>query len=469
MRRIRIGLIILMVLLFAAGSAYAGSNWVIVATDGEGTPVYASATSKRQIGTLYNGFSSGIDLDDTNGLYGCRLTTDTKVWLNQEKAQKYLPEGVYNYNSPGAENVPCNCFLAEVTEDNAKLYSGTGHKHVLAEHRAGTLVMVFGSFGDDYYVMYAGAGFMSKKALHRICDLTFEQVDSGKFDMEGQETATVYLAQGKLQLSASATGVSEEQTHRSVKNGDEVSILRDLGGWAQVAVETSYGWGNVGFIEKRYLDPNGNHNVQTAVIKTDHPLNRLNLRASADKESNSQLKLCSGLRVQTVSSANGWTEVAVYAENGNWSQYGFVKSVYLVTGKEADEVPDACVRVRLLRDYQPNKYDDNIFPAGTEGTVIGVEEPNRFVIRLDNGTVQTFRDEDADPLLDPIDPPVWEARTTKQIALREGPNSESKKIRSLKSGATVEVLLRGEKWVLVRVNGETGYVLNNAIKPKKLK
>lgn len=84
MRRIRIGIVMLMVLLFAVGSAYAGYNWVIVATDGEGTPVYASATSKRQIGTLYNGFSDSIDLFDTNGLYGCRLTTDTKGWINQE-------------------------------------------------------------------------------------------------------------------------------------------------------------------------------------------------------------------------------------------------------------------------------------------------------------------------------------------------------------------------------------------------
>ena len=468
MRRIRIGIVMLMVLLFAVGSAYAGNNWVIIATDGEGTPVYASATSKRQIGTLYNGFSDSIDLFDTNGLYGCRLTTDTKGWINQEKAEKYLPEGVYSYSYPDAENVPCNCFLAEVTVDNAKLYSGTGHKHVLAEHRAGTLVMVCGSFGDDYFVMYAGTGFMSKKALHKVCDLAFEQVNRGRFGMEEQETATVYLEQGKLQLNASATGVSEERTDISVENGDEVSILRDLGDWVQVAVKTNYGWDNGGFIEKRYLDPNGDHSVQTAVIKTDHPLNRLNLRYSADKESNSQLKLCSGLRVQTFSSANGWTEIAVYAEKGSWSETGFVKSVYLATGEEADEVPDACVRVRLLRDYQSSKYAD-IIPAGTEGTVIGVEETNRFVVRLDTGAIQTFRDEDVDPLLDPIEPPVWEARTTKQIALREGPNSESKKIRALKSGTTVEVLLRGEKWVLVRVNGETGYVLNNAIKPKKIK
>ncbi len=468
MRRFWVGFMLLLLLL-AAGSASAGDNRVIVATSGEGTPVYASATSQRQVGTLYNGFYQGIGLDDTNGRYECGLTKDTVVWINQQRAESRLPEGVYGPGDTGAADVPCNCFLAEVTADSAKLYSGTGHKHILAEHRAGTLVLVCGSFGNDYYIMRAGSGFMPKGTLRKVQDLTFVQAYDGTFGMEGLETATVYLEQDRLQLSASATGVSEERTNTSVENGVEVAILRNLGDWVQVAVRTRYGWSYGGFMEKHYLDPDGDHGVPTAVIKTDHPLNRLNVRYSADKNSWSQVKFCSGLRVQVLGSANGWTEIAIYAEKGTWSEHGFVKSIYLATGDEANVVPNACVRVRLLRDYKPYRYGNEIYPAGTEGTVIGVEETNRFVIRLDSGVVRSFPDEDADPLLIPIDPPVWEARTTKQIALREGPNSKSKKIRSLKSGTTVEVLLRGEKWVLVRVNGETGYVLNNAIKPKKIK
>ena len=49
-----------------------------------------------------------------------------------------------------------------------------------------------------------------------------------------------------------------------------------------------------------------------------------------------------------------------------------------------------------------------------------------------------------------------------------GPGSDARKLRTLKSGVAVEVLLRGEKWALVRVNGETGYVLSNALKPVTL-
>ena len=458
----------LLVLLMMAGTAHAGYNELIVATAGEGTPVYASATGQRQVGTLYNGYSQEIGLEETNGRYACWLTRDTTVWVHQERAHRLLPERVYGPGSPGAEHVPCSCFLAEVTADGAKLYSGTGHKHVLAEHRVGTLVLVCGSFGDDYYITHAGRGFMAKSALRKVRDLTFPQTNDGRFGMEGLETATVWLEQDRLLLTASATGVSEERTDVSVRSGDEVAILRDLGDHVQVAVGTSYGWRYGGFMEKRYLDPNGDHGVPTAVIRTDHPLNRLNVRYSADKDSWSQVKFCSGLRVQVLGSANGWTEIAINADQGSWSEHGFVKSVYLATGAEAEAVPNACVRVRLRRDYKPWQYSKELYPAGTEGTVIGVEETNCFVVRLDSGEVCSFPDEEADPLLEPIDPPVWEARTTKQIALREGPSSQSRKIRSLKSGTTVEVLLRGEKWVLVRVKGETGYLLNNAIKPRKL-
>ena len=468
MQRFCIGLMLLLIVLAAGSSAQAGTNDVFVATGGEGAPVYASATSQRQVGTLYNGFSADIGLDEVNGRYDCALTKDTTVWINQRKAESLLPEGVYNPRSPGAEQVPCGCFLAEVAVEGAKLYSGTGHKHVLAEHRAGTLVLVCGSFGNDYYVTRAGAGFMSKKALNKVRDLTLAQAYDYAYGMEDPVTATVYLEQKEMQLSASAAGVSEVRSVSSVTDGQVVTILRDLGDWVQLAISARYENSACGFIEKRYLDPEGDHGVPTAVIKTDHPLNRLNVRYGADKDSWSQVKFFSGLRVQILSSANGWTEIAIHAEEGTWSEHGFVKSVYLATGEEADAVPNACVRVRFLRDYKP-QYGRIFYPAGTEGTVIGVEYTNSFVIRLDSGEVESFPDEDADPLLEPIDPPVWEARTTKQIALREGPNSQSKKIRSLKSGTTVEVLLRGEKWVLVRVNGETGYVLNSAIKPKKIK
>ncbi|MBR6028307.1 MAG: SH3 domain-containing protein [Clostridia bacterium] len=466
MKKCLICLTLILLLTGLAAAALAGENILVVATDLEGTPAYASASGGKQAGILYNGFRMSIALESKQGRYACALTKDTTVWVNQKKAMKYSDVIVGD-----TTDMPCSCYLAEVTVDGAKLWSTTRHQYALAEHRKGTLVLVCGAFGKDFYVTRAGHGFMSGSVLRKVRDLTFDQAQDHVFGLlDDLEAATVYLDQPSLSLSASATGISEESMFTSVKNGGKVLILRDLGDWVQVAVAEvydHYGPQYGGFIEKRYLDPEGDHSPLTAVVKTDHPLNRLNVRQESDKDSWSLIKLCSGARVQVISSANGWTEIEMYAEAGRWKQHGYVKSAYLAFGAEAESVPDACVRVRLRRDYK-DKYSDEAWAAGTEGRLIGVEEPNRFVIRLDSGEVVSLSEEETEPLLEPIDPPLWEARTTKQASLRKGPSADTKKIRTLKSGVTVTVLLRGEKWALVRVNGEEGYVLSNVLKPKKL-
>ncbi len=472
MRKALVCLLAALLLAGLTGFALAGENHLVVATDGEGIPVYTSAVGGRRAGVLYNGFDTySIGLEETNGRYECRLTKETTVWVNQAKAQDLQPESFNVYGNPGTEAIPCSCYLAEVVTDGAKLWSGTGHRHALAEHRAGTLVLVCGAFGNDCYVLRAGEGFMAKSDLRKVRDLTYLEAYDNAYGAKDPETATVWLDQAELELNASATGVSEMTSDIKVKNGSRLVILRDLGDWAQVVPKGGgASWcRSGGFIEKRYLDPEGDHGVPTATVKTTHPLNRLNLRYSADKNSGSEIKLCSGLKVQVISSANGWTEVAMYAEKGSWSVHGFVMSTYLATGAEAESVPNACVRVRLLRDCKRSQYSREVYPAGTEGTVIGVDTLYRFVVRLDDGEVCYVDEEGTEPVLEPIDPPVWEAKTTKKIALREGPSSDAKKIRSLKSGVKVEVLLRGEKWVLVRVNGEVGYILNSAVKPTKIR
>ena len=459
MKKIVTALVLLLTLVSLASLASAGSYELTVATDGQGITVYPAENSSRKAGVLFNGYEDLLSLEGVNGRHSCALTRDTTVWLYPERAMKLLPD----LSEPGVwevwkENAPCGLFLAEVTEDGARLWSGTGHKHVSAEHRKGTLVMVCGDFGKDYYVTGAGEGFMSKTALRKVQDLTYSQSRKSDYGLPGLETATVYTAE-ILPLSASATGVSD-QLAGSVKDGDTVTVLRDLGDWVQVPG---------GFLEKRYLDPEADHRANTAVIRTDHPLNRLNVRHDPQKDGMAYFKLCAGVQVQVVSAAGGWTRIAL--SNEGWLHpEGYVKSEYVMTGRAAELVESGCVRVRLLRGYQENPFRP-FYPEGTECTVIGVMTrhgtENAFLVRMDDGSLLILPDEDPEPMLEPVDPTAYPAKTTKKVTLRAGPNSEAAKLKTLKSGAAVDVLLRGEKWALVRSDGRTGYIPANTLKLKK--
>ena len=471
MKKLIIFCLLTLLAIGLASVASAGEYWMIVATDGEGIAVYGSSGGGRQVGTLYNGYQNDLSLEPTNGRYSCWLTKDTVVWLNNEKAMKRLPHNVYGASSEGADQVPCSCFLAEVTEDGAGLYTGTGHKHLLAKHKAGTLLLVCGSFGKDYFVKGGGAGFMAKSALQKVKDLTFVEAWDACYGMTDLPTATVYVEGGRLKLASSATGYSEVDDGMDIKHGGQVVILRDLGDWAQVAKVYEGRIGSGGFIEKRYLDPEGDHSVPTAVVKTSHPLNRLNVRYTADKDAWSEIKLCAGVRVQVVSRGKDWTEIAIYATKGNRSVSGFVMTEYLAFGADADKVEDACVRVRLTRQWPEYPryyyYQYEPYPAGTEATVFAVASGDRniFTLQMDDGAFIDVTDDATEPLLEPVNPTAWNAKTSKSLTLRSGPNSDSKKLGTVKSGAKVEVLLRGEKWALVRYKDKTGYVLSSGLKP----
>ena len=99
-----VSLMLLLALLLPVFPAKAGWNPLTVAADGKGIAVYSSSSGGKQAGILYNGFNSSLDLEPTNGLYGCGLTAEYTVWLNQNKAEKKLPKGwdVGTVNDPEA-------------------------------------------------------------------------------------------------------------------------------------------------------------------------------------------------------------------------------------------------------------------------------------------------------------------------------------------------------------------------------
>ncbi len=468
--------VIVLLFLFMLSTAFAGDYlYMIVATEGEGIPVYNSPESKKQIGVLYNGYEDVLSLKPARKRHSCSLTEDAEVWLDMEKSMENISDEAVEYPKQYKDQIPSNCFLAEVVADRAKVYSNIAHKHVLAEHSRGTLVMVYGSFGSDYYIWCCGRGFIPKSDVQKVKDLTFFETHCGNYGYTDLQTAEVYAGNNHIFLSYSTTGISEEKSMKAFKSGNSLTVLRDLGAWAQVVITDEYKSTPMnGFVEKRFLDSEGDHSVQTAVVKTEHPLNRLIVREKPDRNAYYIVKLCSGMRVQVLSSANGWTWICWEndkAEQLGVYDFGFVMSKYLVTGAAEEQVENACTRVRFCRDLINKSKSEVVLPAGQEATVIGViadyDKANTFILRLDDGQTYYVEDNQPEPLLEPVDAQTYKAKTTKRTAFYTGPSSKSEKIRTLNSGAAIEVLLRGEQWALIRYKGETGYIPGNALKGVK--
>ena len=467
-----VSLMLLLALLLPVFPAKAGWNPLTVAADGKGIAVYSSSSGGKQAGILYNGFNSSLDLEPTNGLYGCGLTAEYTVWLNQNKAEKKLPKGwdVGTVNDPELEaQMPCEIFLAEVTAQDAPLYSTPGHKHLNARHAPGTLALVCGEFGDDYYVdmgNFSSCGFMPKSALRKVKALTYTQATSETWGIENAFSRTVYTGGGVIMRGGSATGYSDNCSYWQAHDGEQVTVLTLVGDWAQLV--------GGGFLEARFLDPDGDHNRVYATVKSDQILDRLNVRAFASKDAAVNCKLCAGARVQVVNRTDDWAFIYITGETGGCLYSGAVQTQYLAFGAAAEQVKNGCTRVRtkyLLHAgnggdwYRTSWQSEETLPIGTELTVIGVEgnynvendDPDRLIcLTADNRLVTVLND----GVVDVVNSLGITAKTTSSVKLREAPGKTAMVARTLSKGEKVEVLLRGEGWTMVKYKNQTGYVMS---------
>ncbi|MBR4538324.1 MAG: hypothetical protein IKO52_05695 [Clostridia bacterium] len=467
-----VSLALLLALLFPVLPAQAGWNPLTVAADGKGIAVYTSSSGGKQAGILYNGFNSGLDLEPTNGLYGCGLTAEYTVWLNQRKAEKNLPKGwdVGSVNSPALEaQMPCQIFLAEVSAQDAPLYSTPGHKHLNARHAPGALALVCGEFGDDYYVnfgSYALSGFMPKSALRKVQALTYAQANGELWGIETADIRTVYTGGGVIMRSGSATGYSDNCSYWQVRDGERVTVLATVGNWVQLV--------GGGFLEARFLDPDGDHSRTYAAVKSDRILDRLNVRAFAGKDAAVNSKLCAGAPVQVVNRTDDWAFVYITGETGGSFYSGAVQTQYLAFGAEAEQVKNGCTRVRtkyLLHagnggdQYRASWQGEETLPIGTELTVVGVEGhydaeqdyPDKLICLTDGGRLITVYN---DGVVEPVNSLGITAKTTSRVKMREAPGKTAIAAFTLSKGEKVEVLLRGEGWTMVRYKHQTGYVMS---------
>ena len=461
-------LALLTALLLPCLPARAGWNPLDVATDGKGIVVYASSSGGKQAGILYNGYNDSLSLEDTNGLYSCGLTMDYTVWLDQDKAEKNQPRGdeIDWYGDAWIDQMPSDMFLAEVTQPDAPLYTTPGHKTLAARHAAGTLIMVCGEFGDDYFVRFDGngfrGGFMPKSALKKIGTLTYRQANyiSEKWGLTDAREATVYTDGGPIAIGASATGYSAFDPI-VLENGKQVTVFREINGWAQLSGGS--------FIESRFLDPDGDHSVAYATVNTSGPLNRLNVRGYPSTDAWVQVKLCAGAQVQVASHTDDWAAVLIVGPEGGEEESGSVQMKYLVFGDDT-QIKNGCVRVRLTEDRYEDQYrydKKQLLPAGTELTVLGVNDGydierdncDCFLCLTEDGrTVMIFNDSG---VLEPVGEGLGvTAKAASNVRMRVSPSKDAEVIRTLDKGTKVEVLLRGEGWTLVKYKDQTGYVMS---------
>lgn len=478
-----ITLTLLLALLLAAAPARAGWNPLTVAAEGKGIAVYTASSGGKQAGVLYNGFESSLSLEPKNGLYSCSLTAEYTVWLNMDKAEKKLPQGwdVGTLNEPALmDALPCEIFLAEVSQTDAPIYASPAHKHLNARHAPGTLALVYGEFGDDYYVSFGSfdqCGFMPKSALRKVKALTYTQAVSdvwgmddaltaGIWGVEGVYTATVRTGGGVLMRSGSATGYSDVCSYWQVRDGEEVTVLTQVGDWVQLV--------GGGFLEARYTDPDGDHSRAYAVVKSDKPLNRLNVRAYASTDASVQCKLCAGAKVQVISRTEDWAFICVTGETGGEVYSGAVQTQFLAFGAEAERAADAFVPVRTLyllhagnggNWYRTSWNSEETLPIGTELTVIGVEGyydaeqdfPDRLLCLTAEGRLIVVLN---DGVVEPLAATGIQAKASSNVKLRAAPGKTAVALRTLSKGERVEVLLRGEGWTMVKYKDQTGYVMS---------
>lgn len=461
-------LILLALVLLSISSAHAGDNSIDITAEGSGIAVYQTSSGRKEIGTLYNGYFVSLSLEDTNGLYSCWLTNDMTVWMDEDKALARYPRDENGFLDWHAwrdmrNTVPCGMFVAEVTEEEAPLYTSPGHKNLVARHKKGTLMQVCGEFGDDYFVDMGNiCGFIPKTAVKRYADVTMENRYTWMNDMAVDE-CTVHTGGVPLALGFSATGYCAEAPV-TVEDGEKVKVLKYLDGWAQLA--------GGGFIETRFLEEKGDHTICYATVKSSEKLNRLNVRRTADKESRVVMKLFSGAKVQVPCHTEDWAAVYVTGIEGSVEITGSAMMEYLVFDDET--VMDGCIPVRVTKNvYRGDgstlygSWDGNqCLPAGEKLTVIGVEgeydiewdRGDRFLCQTADGKVVVIWN--GDGVLEPEECTGIHVRTNASVRMRQKPHKEAASLRTLSSGTKVEVMLRGEGWTMVRYKEQTGYVMS---------
>ena len=462
-----LGVLMACMLLAAAlyvPAAYAGdpSTNLTVAVKGKGVQVYSSSGGRKASGMLYNGYKNWAYPAEKDNWYEVDLTEEYVGYFDLDRAEELLPERFYKLGRgdeyrEACQSMACGAFEAEVSTEETQVYLTPEGKKSSMTCYQGTRTVVWGEFGDKYYVDdYGITGFIDKKHLAKVGDYSFWDVHEARREKgyeERFEEKTVFTDGGHIYL--------KNYGYYFLEDGDKVRVRAYTGnGLAQLYKN--------GYVEARFLDPEGDHSTNNvyAVVKTSSPLNRLRVDPGVDYLRTK--KLCSGVRVEILDEDEKTAEIYLCGTGRDtWDikVQGTVKKEYLAFGDEGEKVKNGCTRVTLTEDYKEFYIS---LPAGTVVTVVGCEEaaqaggPNRLLVMTEDGELLELID--GKGILEPIDPTVYQAKATSNVVFREKPDKDGEKIRTIVKGTKVEVLLRGEGWTMIRYDKKTGYVMSRYLK-----
>lgn len=242
-----------------------------------------------------------------------------------------------------------------------------------------------------------------------------------------------------------------------------VDIVLRMKDWALVCYDRGGLYETYGYLESRFLDPNGDHTLKTAYVRTAGTDDRLNLRSWPSQDAEYSMKLFSGVLVYVIDQNDEWTRVRVEKS----AETGYVMTKYLV--KTQAETTDAMPRVTSAGKQSLQKRYTSAWQSaelahlndGDALTVLGVIGDSAFLM-VEPALCGYL------PLTE-ILPAGNSGETTATVSndtlkLREEPTTEAKTVVSIPKRAKVKVILHGDVWSKVEYQGKQGYVMTRYLK-----
>lgn len=253
----RCGVISLAICLFFAAMPAArgvvfqeGEGVIINNPNGPKFPLLENAASAQSVIGMYNNGVVGYVKAVQNGMVQVRIGGS---WNKDDGMTGYVPEGYLRYGDAGIP-VEASLPVAEIIpsdgSDAVRLRSEPGMlSSVAGMFPAGVQVEVLGEMPDCFHVQFGEAvGFLPKGALRWIdkqAMFGYSVSRDGFAILEVPED--IRDQQWEVPLYAYPDG--EHVTDNSLYDGQTISLLNDLGDWAQVRS----GYGGVGFVRTEYL------------------------------------------------------------------------------------------------------------------------------------------------------------------------------------------------------------------------
>lgn len=455
---------------FPFDNARAGDPNVICYLNGEkGTVTLYQKASKSSavVGTFENNLMVFYDSEKQSGKWA-RITLEGSYNVRHESFSAYvrMDDLIDLYSGETTKKAPEAVLkTARVLSDTAMYSAKTKGAAQNGRLSKGAYVHIMGDCGAYDYVAAFGTnaqGFVKKTDL----ELTGESGTLNGALPVTTPSATVYAL-----MADSADGATLYDTCSTLcsiwpfllADQTSVDIVLLMKDWALVCYDRGGLHEMYGYLESRFLDPNGDHSLNTAYVKTAGSDERLNLRSRPNQDADYSMKLFSGVLVYVIDQNDEWTRVRVEKS----AETGYVMTKYLV--KTQAETTDAMPQVTSVgKQSLQNGYNRAWQSAelarlndGDALTVLGVIEDSAFVM-VEPALCGYL------PLTE-ILPVGNSGETTATVSydtlkLRQEPTTESKAVVNIPKGAKVKVILHGDVWSKVEYKGKQGYVMTRYLK-----